>query len=85
MLEVSFEDAVGSLITPQVEVELELTAYDSAGGTILEKTYNSGLVSGEAYIVSYQPQEEINRTLHATLHGLMLQVAADIRPLLTEN
>ena len=85
VLEGNFGNAPENLITPQVRVELEVTAYDSGRRTILEKTYNSGLVSGEAYFVSYRPQEKINRTLHATLHGLMLQVAADIRPLLNAD
>jgi hypothetical protein len=36
-------------------------------------------------MVTSRPAERINRTLHATLHSLMLKLAADLRPLLLEE
>ena len=78
----SVEEIPVSTITPQVEFELALTAYDSTGAVVLEKSYPSGLVSGESYVVTYRPHERINETFHAALQDIMLNVAEDIRPLL---
>ena len=71
-----------TIITPSIQFELALTAYDSSGNVVLEKTYSSGLVSGESYIVTSRPHERINATFHASLQDIMLTVAEDIRPLL---
>jgi len=71
-----------SLTTPQVEFDLSVRAYNSAGETMLERTYSSGLVSGERYEVTNRPYERINETFHGALQEIMLRVADDIRPLL---
>ena len=68
--------------TPQVQFDLALTAYDRTGRSVLERTYPSGLVSGESWVVSYRPHERINETFHTALQDIMLTVAEDIRPLL---
>ena len=77
-----FENAPITTITPRVEFELALKAYNSAGDVVLEKTYPSGLVSGESYIVTNRPQDRINAAFHGALQDVMLTVAEDIRPLL---
>ncbi len=69
-------------ITPEVSISFAVRGYNRAGTLVLDKVYDSGVTSGESYIVSGRPAERINRTLHETLHALMLQVVADIRPLL---
>ena len=69
-------------ITPSIQFELALKAYNSAGNVVLEETYPSGLVSGESYFTSYRPHERINATFHAALQDVMLTVAEDIRPFL---
>ena len=69
-------------IVPEVEISLSVRAVNHDGRTLLEKTYASGVRAGESYIVTSRPQERINEALHATLHGLMLDIAADLRPLL---
>ena len=77
-----FEEVPITTITPSVEFELALKAYDAGGEVVLEKSYPSGLVSGESYVVTYRPQERINATFHTALNDIMLAVAEDIRPLL---
>ena len=72
-------------ITPEVSISFAVRAYNRAGTLVLDKVYDSGVTSGESYIVTSRPAERINRTLHETLHALMLQVVADIRPLLMEE
>jgi hypothetical protein len=69
-------------ITPEVEISFRVRASDHDGRTILDKTYESGVSQGESYQVTSRPAERISQTLHATLHALMLEVAADLRPLL---
>jgi hypothetical protein len=69
-------------IIPQVDIGLNIAAYDAAGERVMLHRYDSGMVSGESYVVTNRPEDYINRTLHAALHGLMMQAAEDIRPLL---
>ena len=71
-----------SITTPQVEFDLSVRAYDSSGSAMLERTYPSGLVSGESYEITNRPYERVNETFHAALHEIMVRVAEDIRPLL---
>jgi hypothetical protein len=74
-----------SVITPTIQFELALKAYDSTGSVALEKVYSSGPVSGESYLVTSRPHERINATFHAALEEMMLTVAEDIRPLLMDR
>ena len=76
------DDVPRSITTPQVEFDLAVRAYDSSGATRLERTYSSGLVSGESYEITNRPYERINETFHSALQEIMLRVAEDIRPLL---
>ncbi|NIW23845.1 MAG: hypothetical protein GWN29_04365, partial [Gammaproteobacteria bacterium] len=71
-----------TVITPSIQFDLDVTAYDPDGKRVLDKTYHSGLVAGESYIVTSRPHERINATFHATLQDIMLEVAEDLRPLL---
>jgi hypothetical protein len=72
-------------IVPEVEIAFAVKAYNRAGEQVLDKVYDSGVTSGEEYLVTSKPAERINRTLHATLHALMLKLVADVRPLLMEE
>lgn len=72
-----------SWIVPEVEIAFDARAYDTSDALVLNKTYDSGIRAGRSYMVSAKPAERINEALHATLHDLMLQVAADVRPLLS--
>jgi hypothetical protein len=76
------EQDVDVWITPELEISFAVKAYNRSGATVLDRTYDSGVQAGESYMVTGRPAERINRTLHATLHALMLQLAADLRPLL---
>jgi hypothetical protein len=68
-----------------VNISVAVKAHNLAGATVLDKIYDSGVMAGESYMVTSRPAERINRTLHATLHSLMLKLAADLRPLLLEE
>ena len=81
----SFEPVPVTVITPSIQFELDIVAYDTQGNLLLEKTYPSGLVAGESYIVTSRPHERINATFHATLQEIMLEVADDLRPLLATH
>lgn len=70
---------------PEVQIAFAVKAYDRAGEQVLDKVYDSGVMAGEEYLVTSKPAERINRVLHATMHDLMLQLVADVRPLLMER
>jgi len=72
-------------IVPEVDIAFAIKGYNLAGEQVLDKVYDSGVTAGEEYLVTSRPAERINRTLHATLHDLMLQVVADVRPLLMQE
>jgi hypothetical protein len=72
-------------IVPEVEMAFAVKGYNRAGETVLDKVYDSGVKAGEEYMVTSKPVERINRVLHTTLHDLMLEVVADVRPLLMEE
>ena len=74
-----------SIITPSIQFDLALKVYDTSNKVLLEKTYPSGVVKGEPYIVTSRPHERINATFHKALEGMLMQVADDIRPFLTEK
>ena len=80
----ALDDSIVSpvLITPEVEVGISITAYDSARRPVLERTYESGAVAGESYYTRNTPYEEVNKTLHEALHALIMQAANDIDGLL---
>ena len=72
-------------IVPEVEIAFAVKAYNRVGEQVLDKVYDSGVKAGEEYLVTSRPAERINRVLHATLHDLMLDLVADVRPLLMEE
>ena len=74
-----------SIITPSIQFDLALKVYDSSNKVLLEKTYPSGVVEGDSYIVTSRPHERINATFHKALENLLLQVAEDVRPFLAEE
>lgn len=70
------------MVTPQVEFDLMLKAYNANGEPVLDRVYESGLVSGESYYVTNRPQDRINSAFHSALQEVMQTVADDIRPYL---
>jgi hypothetical protein len=86
VIEAGFDDEVANTwIVPEVEVAFAVKAYNRAGQTVLDKVYDSGVTAGEEYMVTSKPEERINRVLHSTLHALMVELVADVRPLLMEE
>ncbi len=74
-----------TVITPTIQFELALRAYDAAGNIVLDKVYPSGTVAGESYYVTSRPHERVNATFHATLQSMMLRVAEDLRSFLARQ
>jgi hypothetical protein len=72
-------------IVPEVEVAFAVKGYNRAGEMLLDKVYDSGVAAGEEYLVTSKPEERINRVLHTTVHDLMVELVADVRPLLMEE
>jgi len=74
-----------STITPSIRFDFKLTVYNAANKVLLKKTYESGWVAGEKYIVTSRPHERVNATFHKALQALMERVADDIRPFFAED
>jgi hypothetical protein len=72
-------------IVPEVEVAFSVKGYNRGGAMVLDKVYDSGVAAGEEYLVTSKPEERINRVLHTTVHNLMVELVADVRPLLMEE
>lgn len=69
---------LGFAVTPEAKVELQVSVFDRAGSTLLEKRYESDFVSGGTYVADFQPAEKVNRAVHRALVELANQVAEDI-------
>lgn len=69
---------LGFAITPEVQVSLRVTLLDPAGSTLLEKGYDSGVVSGSSYMMSGKPVERVNKLAHEAIYDLMRRAAADV-------
>ena len=74
-----------STITPSIRFDLALTVYDASDKVLLKKSYESGWVAGESYIVTLRPHERVNATFHKALQAIMEKVADDIRPFFAED
>jgi hypothetical protein len=69
---------LGFAITPEVQILLRMSILDATGKPVLEKDYDSGVVSGASYMLSGQPMERINHLAHETMYDLMRRAAADV-------
>lgn len=69
---------LGFAITPEVHLTMRMTVLDAAGKSVLEKDYDSGVVSGSSYMISGSPMERINHLAHETMYDLMRRAAADV-------
>jgi hypothetical protein len=76
------EERADVWIVPEVDIAFAVKGYNRRGEAVLDKLYHSGVKAGEEYMITSRPAERINRVLHTTLHNLMLDVVADMRPLL---
>jgi len=66
---------LGFAVTPIVEMTLSVSLSDASGKTIWERDFESGSVQGETYFLSGSPGEQISKTAHRALMGLMQQAA----------
>jgi hypothetical protein len=69
---------LGLAITPEVQVKIRMTLLDTAGRELLAKDYDSGVVSGESYMMSGKPAERINKLAHEVMYDQMRRAAADV-------
>lgn len=83
--ETGFEVVPLAIITPSIQFQLAIKAYDRSGRMVLDRIYPSGVVAGESYVVTSRPHERINATFHAALQALMLVAAEDLRPFIEER
>ena len=70
---------LGFFITPQIEIDLHVTFYDSGGKEILSRSYSSGTRDGDSFPCSDIVQERIKRLTQETLIDLMTEAANDSR------
>jgi hypothetical protein len=69
---------LGLAITPEVRVTMRVTLLDSTGKDLLEKDYDSGVVSGSSYMISGKPVERVNKLAHEVIYDLMRRAASDV-------
>ena len=70
---------LGIEITPEVRVILRINLLDATGSVMLEKDYDSGVVSGSRHMVSRKVVERTNKLAHRVIYDLMRHAAADVR------
>lgn len=68
----------GFAITPKVHLTMRMSILNAAGMPVMEKDYDSGVVSGSRYMVSVRPTERINYLAHEAMYGLMRRAADDV-------
>jgi hypothetical protein len=69
---------LGFAITPEVRVTMRVSLLDSTGKDLLEKDYDSGVVSGSSYMFSGKPVERVNKLAHEVIYDLMRRAASDV-------
>ncbi len=69
---------LGLAITPEVRVTMHMTLLDSTGKDLLEKDYDSGVVSGSTFMFSGKPVERVNKLAHEVMYDLMRRAASDV-------
>ena len=69
---------LGFVITPIVEMQIDVSVLDAAGATVWERNYVSGEVTAPSYMINLKPEEEINRATHSAAYNLMAKAASDI-------
>jgi hypothetical protein len=69
---------LGFAITPEVHLTMRMTLLDTTGKQLLEKGYDSGVVSGGSYMFSGKPVERVNKLAHEVMYDLMRRAAADV-------
>jgi hypothetical protein len=73
---------LGFAATPQVAVQVTVTLVDAQGKPALQRTYDSGTIDGDTYVISGAPGERVAKAAHEALFDLMMKAAVDVRALL---
>lgn len=69
---------LGVEVTPQVQVVMRITLLDPTGRVLLEKDYDSGVVSNGRSIVGQKLVGRTDVLVHEAIYDLMLRAARDI-------
>jgi hypothetical protein len=69
---------LGFAITPEIRLTMRMAIVDPAGKPVVEKDYDSGVVSGGSYMISGAPAERINCLAHEVMYDLMRRAADDV-------
>lgn len=69
----------GFAITPEVNFNLQVEFVDKQGNKLFSKLYETGYVSGDTYMISGSPGEEVNQILHETLYEMLKESFIDAR------
>ena len=69
----------GFAITPEVNFDLQVEFVDKDGIKLFSKIYETGYVSGDTYMISGSPGEEVNQILHKTLYEVLKESFIDAR------
>jgi hypothetical protein len=69
---------LGMELTPQVRITMRVTLEDAGGMGMLEKDYDSGVVSGDSQMINGKLVEQTNKLAHRAMYDLMLRAAADV-------
>lgn len=64
--------------TPQVDIDIQVNAYDPAGELFFSKTYGTGWFSGKTVLDTLRPGELINRVAHEALSKLVGEAVTDV-------
>lgn len=70
--------SLGLAVTPQADLSILVSVYDSSGNLLSRKTYSSGLRDGDTYAVSGNPAEKINRLAHTLTVELLDKSAIEL-------
>lgn len=65
-------------ITPESKFDLYVAIYDRKGDLVFEKKYVTPYISGGTYLISFNPAEKINKSIHKALFQLMIEVSEDV-------
>lgn len=70
---------LGFAITPEVNFTLQVEFIDKNGNKLFSKIYQTGYVSGDTYLISGSPAEEVSQILHKTVYQVLKDSFSDAR------
>ena len=76
--EYGFPHPKGVEVKPEVRMTLRISLLDATGRVLLEKDYDSGVVSGSRHLISGKLVERTDKLTHEVMFDLMQRAAADV-------